>query len=83
VSTTLHRREFWQSDKQANQLMHFNTAGEFLGQFGTPKAKGSLNYPGAAGNVFNFSAISTNGTIYLYTAEEGNHGLHRWKVFSQ
>jgi hypothetical protein len=78
----VYRGEYWNGNGQGTQIFHYSTNGTFIGQCGLPKPGGiwSPNLPGAAGNVFNFSAVSANGVIYLYTSDEGNHGVHRWRI---
>jgi hypothetical protein len=79
--------EFWQGSagKQASQIMHYKTNGTFKGQFGLPRIDGTQDQrPGAAANVQNFSVIQAwdgqRNATFIYTHDEGSHGLHRWKI---
>jgi hypothetical protein len=77
----LYRGEGWrEGSMQANQFFHYTTDGGFLGQFGFPKPLANLNRPGGAGNMHHFSAVRVNGILYIYTPDEGNHGIQRWRV---
>jgi hypothetical protein len=77
-----YKGEGWLSgSSQANQLFHYSTKdGTFLGQFGLPKIPGERNRPGAAGNIYSLSVVKVNGVTYVYTPDEGSHGIHRWRI---
>jgi hypothetical protein len=82
----IYRGEGWLTGTgakgQANQIFHYKTDGTFVGQFGTPRfVDGTIDSPpGGAGNMANFSAVKVDGIIYLYTADEWSHGVHRWRI---
>jgi hypothetical protein len=85
----VYRGEFWISAtgadaRQANQIMHYKHSGTnvvFRGQFGLPRVNGSQDdRPGSAGNVWNFSLVTSGNTIYLYTSDEWALGIHRWRI---
>jgi hypothetical protein len=64
--------------------MHWQDDGLLIGQFGhsagSVQAGGAL-FPGAAGNIGSMATVSTNGSIYLYSSDEGYHpGIHQWWI---
>jgi hypothetical protein len=63
---------------------NYNSAKQFVGQFGVPRLPGCGDQrPGTANNLENFSVVKPNASkniIYVYTADEGSHGLHRWRI---
>jgi hypothetical protein len=67
---------------QANQFMHFDESGLFLGQFGqssTRPAPASL--AGLSGNAFSPTLVRDGSRLYLYHNDESSHGgLHRWRI---
>ena len=74
--------EFFRSQGQACQNMHFYDDGLFVGQFGeaTPghsAYEGAL--PGSAGNAYSPTFTkTTNGDYYLWLNDESSHGPQRW-----
>ena len=74
--------EFFRSQGQAGQTMHFYDDGLFVGQFGEsdighPAYEGAL--PGSAGNGHCPSLIKTaDGSYYLWVNDESGHGPQRW-----
>jgi hypothetical protein len=74
--------EFFRSQGQAAQNMHFYDDGLFVGQFGEATLghsayEGAL--PGYAGNGFSPSFTKTTiGDYYLWVNDESAHGLQRW-----
>jgi hypothetical protein len=77
----LYRGEFWDRDKQANQIFHYKGNGAFAGQFGTPFTQKSTypNAPGMAQNMASVSPYKVGTKMYVYPAEEGGRGVHRWQ----
>ena len=73
--------EGWRNQGQANQFMHYNDDGLFIGQFGTPLLNGGNSWPspyGFSGNSFS-PFLTTNGnSLYLYANDESSRGLQRW-----
>lgn len=67
---------------QANQFMHFDESGLFLGQFGTPSTRPPPpDLAGVSGNAFTPSLVRAGERLYLYHNEESSHGgLHRWRI---
>jgi len=69
---------------QANQWLHFQDDGLFVGRFGTPlypAANRAGAQAGAAGNAFSPSMVSVAGRLYLWYNDESAHsGLHRWRI---
>jgi hypothetical protein len=65
---------------EANQFLHWNRDGLFIGQFGVPREPGiAPGSPGVAGNSFAFQLVMVNGATYLYHNDESVHGgIHRW-----
>ena len=73
--------EFFRSQGQAAQTMHYYDDGLFVGQFGESTLghspyEGAL--PGYAGNDFSPYFVRTNGDYYLWLNDESAHGLQRW-----
>jgi hypothetical protein len=74
--------EFFRSQGQAGQTMHFYDDGLFVGQFGEsdighPAYEGAL--PGSSGNGHCPSLIKTaDGSYYLWVNDESGHGPQRW-----
>lgn len=74
--------EFFRSQGQACQHMHFYDDGLFVGQFGeaTPghsAYEGAL--PASASNAHSPSLVKTaEGEYYLWVNDEGSHGPQRW-----
>jgi hypothetical protein len=67
---------------QANQFMHFDESGLFLGQFGQSTTR-PLPPPniGLAGNSFSPTLVSTGTALYLYHNDEQKQGgVHRWRL---
>jgi len=74
--------EFFRSEGQAAQHMHFYDDGLFVGQFGEA-SPGHYDYegalPGFAGNGGSPTLIkTTNGDYYLWVNDESAHGPQRW-----
>jgi hypothetical protein len=71
---------------QANQFMHFQENGLFVGQFGTPLLiQGGAPAdpgPGQAGNAFsNILLAAGPNALHWYHNDESNHGgVHRWRI---
>ena len=67
---------------QANQFMHFDEDGLFLGQFGMPSTRGSDSSPaGMSGNAFSPTLVRDGSFLYLYHNDESTHGgVHRWRI---
>jgi len=67
---------------QANQFMHFDESGLFLGQFGEPSTRDpQLGQPGLSGNAFSPTLVRSGGRLYLYHNDESSHGgVHRWRI---
>jgi hypothetical protein len=76
--------EFFRSQGQASQTMHFYDDGLFVGQFGEsnighPSYEGVL--AGKAGNGHCPSLIkTTSGDYYLWVNDESGHGPQRWHL---
>ncbi len=74
--------EFFRSEGEACQNMHFYDDGLFVGQFGeaTPghsAYEGAL--PGSAGNAYSPTFVKgTNGEYYYWVNDESSHGPQRW-----
>lgn len=75
--------EAWNSG-QANQWMHYQDDGLFVGQFGTPAypdlvKQGAI--PGTAGNAFSPALVKVSDALYLWHNDESVHGgVHRWRI---
>jgi len=81
--------EAWTSDihgggspGQANQFLHFDESGLFLGQFGTPN---QMDIPpstaGVAGNSFSLQLVRANEALYLlHNSENAHAGIHLWRL---
>lgn len=67
---------------QANQFMHFDESGLFLGQFGTPSTQPSdAQQSGLSGNAFSPTLVRDGTRLYLYHNDESGHGgVHRWRL---
>lgn len=67
---------------QANQFMHFDESGLFLGQFGEPSTRDPQpGQPGLSGNAFSPTLVRSGGRIYVYHNDESSHGgVHRWRI---
>ena len=69
---------------QANQWLHFQDDGLFIGRFGTPlypAANRAGAQAGAAGNAFSPSLVTVEGRLYLWHNDESAHaGVHRWRI---
>jgi hypothetical protein len=78
----LYGGEFWRGLMQANQIFHYKSNGQFVGQFGQPLALGGYipNPPGSANNLFTIDAARAGNTLYLYTNDENSRGIHRWRI---
>ena len=76
--------EFFRSQAEAGQYMHYYDDGLFVGQFGESSIthsayEGSL--PGFAGNNYCPSLIkATNGEYYVWDNDESGHGPQRWHL---
>lgn len=67
---------------QANQFMHFDETGLFLGQFGQPSTRAaSPSQAGLSGNAFSPTLVRDGSRLYLYHNDESTHGgVHRWRI---
>ena len=67
---------------QANQFMHFDESGLFLGQFGHPSTQPPTPlWAGMSGNAFSLTLVRAAGHLYLYHNDEWAHGgVHRWRI---
>ena len=67
---------------QANQFMHFDESGLFLGQFGQASTRPSdALQTGMSGNAFSPTLVRIDGRLYLYHNDESSHGgVHRWRI---
>ena len=67
---------------QANQFMHFDESGLFLGQFGRPLVPPTAaSEAGMAGNTFSPTLVHVDDHLYLYHNDESAHGgMHRWRI---
>lgn len=67
---------------QANQFMHFDESGLFLGQFGMPSTQASdLQQTGQSGNAFSPTLVRDGSRLYWYHNDEWGHGgVHRWRI---
>lgn len=74
--------EAWHGDAEANQFLHWNRDGLFVGQFGTPNERGVLPAaPGLAGNPLAIQVVAHDGESYLWHTDESAHaGVHRWHL---
>lgn len=66
---------------QANQFMHFDESGLFVGQFGQASTRPSPpNQAGLSGNAFSPTLVRDDNRLYLYHNDESTHGgVHRWR----
>lgn len=67
---------------QANQFMHFDESGLFLGQFGASSTQPSdLQQSGLAGNTFSPTLVRDGNHLFWYHNDEWGHGgVHRWRI---
>ena len=67
---------------QANQFMHFDESGLFLGQFGQASTRpSSPAQEGLSGNAFSPTLVRAQGRLYLFHNDESSHGgVHRWRI---
>lgn len=67
---------------QANQFMHFDESGLFLGQFGQASTRPSdALQTGLSGNAFSPTLVRDDTRLYLYHNDESSHGgVHRWRI---
>ena len=67
---------------QANQFMHFDESGLFIGQFGQSSTRPmSPLQEGLSGNAFSPTLVRADANLYLYHNDEGQHGgVHRWRI---
>ncbi len=67
---------------QANQFMHFDESGLFIGQFGQPSTREAPAHDaGLSGNAFSPTLVRDGGRLYLYHNDESTHGgVHRWRI---
>lgn len=67
---------------QANQFMHFDESGLFLGQFGHPSTRPPPpDLAGVSGNAFCITLVRIADRLYLYHNDEFTHsGVHRWRI---
>jgi hypothetical protein len=78
--------EFFRSQAQAGQYMHYYDDGLFVGQFG----ESSLSHqayegpiPGFVGNGYGPSLVLlTNGEYYAWNNDESAHGPQRWHLLN-
>jgi hypothetical protein len=67
---------------QANQFMHFDESGLFIGQFGLSSTRASMPaQAGLSGNAFSPTLVRAGQHLYLYHNDESSHGgVHRWRI---
>lgn len=67
---------------QANQFMHFDESGLFVGQFGLPSTRATMPAEaGLGGNAFSPTLVRDGKHLYLYHNDESSHGgVHRWRI---
>ena len=67
---------------EANQFMHFDESGLFIGQFGEPSTRDPApGQPGLSGNAFSPTLVRSAGRLLLYHNDESAHGgVHRWRI---
>jgi sugar lactone lactonase YvrE len=67
---------------QANQFMHFDESGLFIGQFGQSSTRPSSPLQeGLSGNSFSPTLVRSGNQLYLYHNDESQHGgVHRWRI---
>jgi len=76
--------EFFRSQSEASQHLHYYDDGLFVGEFG----EASLQYntcefplPGFAGNAYSPSLFqAADGDLYLWHNDESSHGPQRWHL---
>lgn len=75
--------EAW-NQGQANQWIHYQDDGMFVGQFGVPTYPHNNHveaWAGSAGNAFSATLVEVGGKVYLWHNDEGVHGgVHRWRI---
>lgn len=67
---------------QANQFMHYDENGLFLGQFGQASTRPSpASQAGMSGNAFSPTLVRIDGRLHLFHNDESTHGgVHRWRI---
>ncbi|MBC7993136.1 MAG: hypothetical protein H7Z15_07840 [Rhizobacter sp.] len=67
---------------QANQFMHFDESGLFLGQFGQRSTRPAPHsQAGLSGNAFSPTLVRVGDRLHLYHNDESSHGgVHRWRI---
>jgi hypothetical protein len=67
---------------QANQFMHFDESGLFIGQFGQPSTRPAPpDMAGLSGNAFSPTLVRDGPQLYLYHNDESTQGgVHRWRI---
>ena len=67
---------------QANQFMHYDESGLFIGQFGQSSTRPApANLAGLSGNAFSPTLVRDGPRLYLYHNDESSHGgVHRWRI---
>ena len=67
---------------QANQFMHHDESGLFIGQFGQPSTRpAAADLSGLSGNAFSPTLVREGNRLYLYHNDESSHGgVHRWRL---
>lgn len=67
---------------QANQFMHFDENGLFLGQFGQSSTRPAPpTQAGMSGNAFSPTLVRIGQRLHLFHNDESTHGgVHRWRI---
>ena len=67
---------------QANQFMHFDESGLFLGQFGLASTRATEPaQAGLSGNAFSPTLVRDGDRLFVYHNDESAHGgVHRWRI---
>jgi len=67
---------------QANQFMHFDESGLFIGQFGLPSTRASEPaQAGLSGNALSPQLLRDGERLFVYHNDESSHGgVHRWRL---
>lgn len=67
---------------QANQFMHYDENGLFLGQFGQPSTRPAPpSQAGMSGNAISPTLVRIDGRLHLFHNDESTHGgVHRWRI---
>ena len=67
---------------QANQFMHFDESGLFLGQFGQRSTRPAPpSQGGMSGNAFSPTLVRVGQRLHLFHNDESSHGgVHRWRI---